>query len=38
VLISRQGLGARKQSIPFAPLLALGAVAALLIGEPAIYS
>jgi prepilin signal peptidase PulO-like enzyme (type II secretory pathway) len=38
VLIARHGLGARKQSIPFAPLLALGAVIALLIGEPAIYS
>jgi chaperonin GroEL len=38
VLISRSGLAARKQHIPFAPLLAVGAVVALLIGDPAIYS
>ena len=38
VLITRGGLDARKEFIPFAPLLAIGAVAALLLGEPAIYS
>jgi leader peptidase (prepilin peptidase)/N-methyltransferase len=38
VLIARQGLGARKTAIPFAPFLALGAVAGLLIGDPAIYA
>jgi leader peptidase (prepilin peptidase)/N-methyltransferase len=38
VLIARHGLGARKTAMPFAPFLALGAVAGLLIGDPAIYA
>jgi leader peptidase (prepilin peptidase) / N-methyltransferase len=38
LLIAREGLGARKTAIPFAPFLALGAVAGLLIGDPAIYA
>jgi prepilin signal peptidase PulO-like enzyme (type II secretory pathway) len=38
VMIARSGVGARKQAIPFAPFLALGAVLGLLIGSPAIYA
>ena len=37
VLIARSGLEARKRAIPFAPFLALGAVSALLAGNPPIY-
>jgi prepilin signal peptidase PulO-like enzyme (type II secretory pathway) len=36
-VIARSGLGARKRTIPFAPFLALGGVAGLLLGDPAIY-
>jgi prepilin signal peptidase PulO-like enzyme (type II secretory pathway) len=38
VMMARDGAGARKRAIPFAPFLALGAVVGLLIGDPAIYA
>jgi leader peptidase (prepilin peptidase) / N-methyltransferase len=37
LLMARNGVEARKRAIPFAPFLALGAVAALLLGSPPIY-
>jgi leader peptidase (prepilin peptidase) / N-methyltransferase len=38
VLIARNGLGARKSAIPFAPFLAAGAVIALFAGEPILHA
>lgn len=38
VLMVRGGLAARKQAIPYAPFLAVGAVAALLLGSSPLYS
>lgn len=38
VLLARVGMAARKQAIPYAPFLAVGAVAALLLGTPPLYS
>jgi leader peptidase (prepilin peptidase) / N-methyltransferase len=38
VLLARQGVGARKVGIPFAPFLAAGAVAALFAGEPILHA
>jgi leader peptidase (prepilin peptidase)/N-methyltransferase len=37
-LIASNGLGARKQAIPYAPVLALGAVTTLLLGSSPLYS
>jgi leader peptidase (prepilin peptidase)/N-methyltransferase len=38
VLIARNGLGARKSAIPFAPFLVAGAVIALFAGEPILHA
>jgi len=38
MLMARGGMAARKQAIPYAPFLAVGAVAALLLGNSPLYS